>query len=128
MSLTYHLWNRETDEITTTEDVFEWSQWFENVDNRRVARDKVGPLTISTVALGLDHGFGMGMPQIFETLVYSKNPHELTERDQRLHAGMRDVMEHDMIRYPTPDDARAGHALWVARARGELVGALERAE
>lgn len=37
---------------------------------RRVARTEIGPLTVSTVFLGLDHGSGKGPPVLFETMIF----------------------------------------------------------
>ncbi len=50
-------------------DLFTWARWFEIDDNRRVAETFVGDVRISTVCLGLDHGFG-GQPEWFETMVF----------------------------------------------------------
>ncbi len=65
-----------------------------------------GRWEVSTVWIGLDHSFGHGPPLIFETMVFDQNP------------GGRD--EHDMRRYSTEEQARAGHAevVW-------MVGQLE---
>lgn len=48
----------------------EWSRLMTITDYRRVALDQVGTLDISTVWLGLDHGFGTKKPLIFETMVF----------------------------------------------------------
>ena len=42
--------------------------WYETAD-RRVARTEIGGVAISTVFLGLDHGFG-GEVLLFETMVF----------------------------------------------------------
>lgn len=53
------------------EDLMEWAEWFELVENRRVAQDQVGDVKISTVFLGIDHNFGGGgMPILFETMIF----------------------------------------------------------
>jgi len=52
------------------EDLLEWANWFEEAD-RQVAHDKVNGHTVSTVFLGLDHGFGQGGPPVlFETMIF----------------------------------------------------------
>lgn len=52
-------------------DALKWARWFETAD-RKVALTEVGPHTISTVFLGLDHNFmGKGPPLLFETMVFS---------------------------------------------------------
>jgi len=44
--------------------------WAKNDDKRRVAKDKIGDVTISTVFLRLDHGFGEGKPILWETMIF----------------------------------------------------------
>jgi hypothetical protein len=39
-------------------------------DTRRVAKDTVGDVEVSTVWLGLNHQYGDGPPLIFETMVF----------------------------------------------------------
>jgi hypothetical protein len=48
-----------------------WSEWMSNVgvNARRVGRDKIGPLTVSTVFLAMDHAMG-GHPMLFETMIF----------------------------------------------------------
>ena len=43
------------------EDLIEWAMWLESAD-RQVRLTRVGPTTISTVFLGLDHSYGGGPP------------------------------------------------------------------
>jgi hypothetical protein len=50
-------------------DMFEWAMWFEDAD-RQVGLTEIGPMTVSTVFIGLDHGFG-GKPKLFETMIMS---------------------------------------------------------
>lgn len=65
-----------------------------DIDYKRVARDEIGPYVISTIWLGVDHGWdGDGRPVIFETMVF----------------GPGDVGDIDLVRYCTEDEARAGH-------------------
>lgn len=72
---------------------------FENID-RRVARDKVGDVTISTVFLGLDHSFDeSGPPILFETMVFGG------------------PLDEEQVRYATWDEAVAGHAAMVQRVK-----------
>lgn len=83
--------------------LLEWGQWFENIDNRRVARDEFGDgHYVSTVCLGVDHNFsGEGPPILFETMANI--------------AGhwAEDVMR----RYATYAEALAGHRELVAQHR-----------
>jgi hypothetical protein len=70
---------------------------------RRVALTEVGPYVVSTVWLGLDHGFGPGhAPLIFETMVF---PGQGWHDDTYL-APAFDYQD----RYSTEDQARQGHA------------------
>jgi len=76
-------------------------------DQRRVALTTVeNPLTgnadVSTVFLGLDHSFGGGPPQIFETMVFGG------------------LYDEEQIRYSTWDEAVAGH--------NKMVEAIQNAE
>lgn len=53
------------------DDLTTWHRWFDGAANRRVALTEVGPVTVSTVFLGLDHNFGDGEPILFETMTFS---------------------------------------------------------
>jgi len=68
----------------------------------QVARDTWGdrPDCASTVFLGLDHNFGQGPLQVFETMLF-------TDGDD----------DESLWRYATWDEAVAGHARVVAAAR-----------
>jgi hypothetical protein len=54
------------------DDLMTWGRWMETHD-RRVGFDTVGPYEISTVFLGLDHQFGVGLPILFETMIFAGN-------------------------------------------------------
>lgn len=61
-------------------DVFEWGQTFERAD-RRVRHDKVGEVAVSTVFLGMDHGWGDGpLPLLFETMILGGTHDQYQER------------------------------------------------
>ena len=53
------------------DDLVEWATWFETA-NRHVKHDTFakGKIRISTVFLGMDHGFGEGPPILFETMIF----------------------------------------------------------
>lgn len=57
-------------EVKPTDDIHEWGKMFEDIDGRVVGKSEVGQFTVSTVFLGLDHGVGVGPPQIFETMIF----------------------------------------------------------
>lgn len=60
------------DRIPTPErDLNKWSRWMADFSNRRVAQYTAGQYFVSTVFLGLDHGFGRtAKPLIFESMVF----------------------------------------------------------
>jgi hypothetical protein len=100
-----------------------WARWLEDNRYRRVVEQTETKFYwVSTVFLGLDHGFGRnGPPVVFETMTF--------ERDRRVKAVFGRLMpvleEADDIdfgfnRYTSWDDALTGH-----RA---IVGRIQRAE
>lgn len=79
-------------------DVITWGIFFQNMDNRRVARSVIeqpehDPVTVSTVFLGMDHGWGDGPPLLFESMVFGGPLNE------------------QCYRYSTWEEAEAGHAI-----------------
>ena len=82
--------------------LMEWAEWMQRTD-RRVAVDVIGDSKVSTVFLGVDHRFfGEGPPLLFESMIFGG----LFDQDQR--------------RYSTWEEAVAGHAEMVAKARSAL--------
>jgi hypothetical protein len=57
-------------------DIMTWAVWFENGENRVVLRTRIlDVVEVSTVFLGLDHGFsGDGPPILFETMAFWLGP------------------------------------------------------
>ncbi len=94
MSEYYKLINKEAVPCSCNE----WAECFEGT-SRRVARSGNDDIYVSTVFLGLDHSFGEGNIQIFETMIFGG------EHDQ------------GMWRYATWDEAESGH-----KKACELVG------
>ena len=84
----------------------EWSQLMEDDEYKVVERTHVGPYLVSTVWLGLNHNWWGGPPLIFETMVFDQGPG--TERPHH---------DHEMERYSTEAQARAGHDQMVAMVR-----------
>lgn len=68
----------------------EWAVWFKNPEARRVARTESGDRLLSTVFLGMDHGYD-GKEQWFETCLF--------------HGSDSSVL----ARYATYDEAVQGH-------------------
>ena len=76
-------------------DIETWGRWFKGAD-RHVAETMQGDVRVSTVFLGLDHGFG-GRRELFETMLFVNGADQGVER------------------YSTWDEAEAGHKRWVAQ-------------
>ena len=93
-----------------TGNVIAWSAWMASHD-RRLARDTVGAVEVSTVFLGLDHGWGRGDPVLWETMQFGGG------RDDRR-----------MDRYTSRAAALAGHAAWVERLKEKIEGPTETAK
>lgn len=94
----------EQHEAVKEPDISRWAEWFESAD-RTVARDSVGPTVISTVFLGIDYGFGLGRPLLFETMIFGSSLFD------------------SCWRYSTWDEAVAGHArafAWATKASNGL--------
>ena len=77
----------------------DWMRSMGDLPARVVAKTTIGASEVSTVWLGLDHGFGDGPPLIFETLVFGG------------------VLADEMYRYSTEEQALKGHAEMCARVR-----------
>jgi hypothetical protein len=79
----------------------EWGQWFSTHD-RRVALTNLGHVRVSTVFLGLDHGWGASPPLLWETMIFGG--------------------EHDQYqdRYASKETALEGHEYAVKLASGEI--------
>lgn len=92
-------------------DIMVWGEWMENSPERIIQQDDVGALFVSTVFLGLDHGWD-GPPILFETMIFSRTNGKMNM------GGMY------QNRYQTRDEALAGHqeALVAARAAHEIAG------
>jgi hypothetical protein len=88
-------------EVVRVNSLKEWAQTFEEAD-RRVASDEVGDVRVSTVFLGLDHGFGSDVPIVFETMVFGG------------------ALDQEQVRYATYDEAEAGHKAMLERVKATL--------
>ncbi len=96
-------------------DSVKWGRWFQQanqdgVRGRRVAKTTIWPVEgdraryveVSTVFLGLDHGY-WGVPLLFETMVFPSA--EYAGLDMPNGEGLREYCE----RYATWAEAEAGH-------------------
>lgn len=97
-------WVLDGHETRKVDTVLEWAQRFEKTD-RHVGKTETRLHMISTVFLGLDHSWGQGPPQLFETMVFDLHGESGAESD----------IEGSMWRYSTWDEAEAGHAATVRR-------------
>lgn len=87
----------------------EWAAKLADIDYKRVASDEVGPLWVSTVWLGLDHGFGRaGPPIIFETMAFPR-----VEGRKREGSEWAELL--GPWRYATEEEALRGHRAIVAK-------------
>jgi hypothetical protein len=81
----------ENRQPVAVDDLINFGRWFQTAD-RRVARDVFcGPVDVSTVFLGIDHGFMSPRPVLFETMIFG---------------GRFDQEQH---RFCTWEEAEAGH-------------------
>lgn len=92
----------ENNEPVPCEDLFVFASWFEDVENRIVAKDKVDDVEVSTVFLGIDHDFsGQGPPVLWETMIFGGRYNE------------------SQGRYCSHADALKGHAAALAAVKDE---------
>lgn len=95
-------------EPVPVDDVQIWARWWETAD-RRIAFDVVGRYHVSTVFLGIDHGWLGGPPVLWETMVF----------DRESGSQWRDEWCH---RYSSRDEAALGHSMTVSLVRAEVAG------
>lgn len=114
----------EADGTVRSASVGEWANNYDRKQNRHVADDIVPGIRVSTVFLGVDHNFGSeGLPILFETMWFYTG-------EDALSAEVATIVGEVQDRYCTRDQALAGHAVWLARARafsGERGSALRKA-
>lgn len=66
--------------VVAVKDVLEWAKLFEfGDDKRRVGLTEVAGVRVSTVFLGIDHGF-YGEPLLFETMCFSEAGNDIRGR------------------------------------------------
>jgi len=88
----------------------EWSELYTGTQSQRIVDQTTlpGGVFVSTVLLGIDHGWGQShAPIIFETMVFADE------------SGGTD---RDMERYATVEQAREGHARMVTKWTGWTPG------
>jgi len=67
-------------EPVAVEDVSEWSEWMKTDGNKRIGKKTIDGVEISTVFLGLDHGFGGKNLILFESMVFGGSHDDYQER------------------------------------------------
>lgn len=95
-------------------DAHEWSLFFSDFSKRQLAETITSLYRISTVFLGIDHGWGKGPPIVFETMAF-----ELAETEVKFSDGQKFITHEDFetARYSSWDDAMAGHRAMVRRIK-----------
>lgn len=51
--------------------LMEWSALLHDLDRRRIGHDVIEGVEVSTVWLGIDHGWGLGPKLLFETMTFA---------------------------------------------------------
>jgi hypothetical protein len=98
----YYILDKKTGEIKTVS-MFEWSAWFEDVENRRIEVTEEDDFRVSTVFIGIDHSYGIGdQALLYETCVLEGPP----------------TVQGKLYRYATMSEAKAGHWAIVGLLRG----------
>lgn len=98
-------------------DMREWGQLHGEISYRRIGSETIGSYWISTVWLGLDHGWGWKgegvnpRPAIFETMVFYEGADEQPQMD----------LDYLQERYPTEEEARRGHEEIVTTVRATVM-------
>ncbi len=82
-------------------DLSKWGKWFETTE-RHVADTVIDDLRVSTVFLGIDHGWNERKPILFETAIFQNG----------------EVI--DMARYATWEEAEKGHNNMCAELKTKL--------
>ena len=92
--------------VVPVEDTIEWATWYENAKEERiVGSTHVGPLHVSTVFLGIDHGWG-DKPRWFETMIFGDR--DVMWRLGRHKRLFRTTLDYQR-RYETWKEAEIGH-------------------
>lgn len=91
------------------DDLMQWARWFEKAD-RKVQLDVIDSFTISTIFLGLDHGYN-GEPMLFETMIFPQS--DLTNWEDNELYGYQ-------TRCATWEEAEEQHRIAVSKVREQL--------
>jgi hypothetical protein len=108
-------WDSKTNTISRCDDITEWSAFMEGTNNRRVAMDVVGDITIYTSFLGIDYNWGnmrgevVEPPILFETMCENSSDHSWYDLQMRYNNADDALRVHrDLVRHlqegGNPDD------------------------
>lgn len=86
---------------------WEWLNYINDIDYKTIQRDTFGPFFVSTVWMGVDHGFDSlrdpdYTPKIFDTMIFHRTEEDIEHKTDDLHGYME--------RYCTEEQAIEGHA------------------
>lgn len=95
----------EDHNVIAAADILEWGQWFEQTENRTVARTQISGFLVSTVFLGIDHGFGKKQLW-FETMVFEDEDRPVPIE---VAGTLKKLLADYQVRYSTWIEAEAGH-------------------
>jgi hypothetical protein len=107
----------ERHEVIPVRNIREWGEWMEGdfspdgPKKRRVAETSINGWWVSTVFLGLNHGF-YGPPRWFETMVFEEYP-----PPPEIGGKIRQLLDEMQVRYETWAEAEEGHAAIVEMIR-----------
>ena len=97
----------EEHNVIFTSDITEFAQFFEQTEKRIVARTQISGLLVSTVFLGINHGFLPGQqPLWFETMVFADEDRAMPPEVEALLTKWRETQQE---RYSTWREAEEGH-------------------
>ena len=60
----------EDDQPVKCEDVLKWGAWIQTANRTLKVDHFPGDIRVSTVFLGMDHGWGSGTPVLWETMIF----------------------------------------------------------
>lgn len=111
--------------VVAVHDLMQWARWFEaarKTDSTRIGHDVVGDVLISTIFLGLDHGFPPfdgAEPVLFESMVFMQRGEWNSDEWNS---------DEIMQRYRTIEQAEAGHTALVEAFKRHAADADQQAE
>jgi hypothetical protein len=93
----------------------EWADLHTEEYKRVGLQQYEGGVSVSTVWLGLDHSFGRGRPQIFETMIFGPEGYPYQEACMRYASEAAAIMGHRR----TCNDVERGNRPWFLHATQE---------